>query len=198
MIIDISSYNGRINFEEMAKTENIERIILRGTTKNGQLDTRFMENVNGICLHLKGTEPIDVYKFSYARNYGDAAAECYNLIYTLRHKGVFNIIDTIWLDLEDFDGRSHTSAECGVIISAYDTICRMHGVKFGIYCNYNYVKNILPKWAASWPLWMARYNASMGDTGDFKPIMWQYTSKGTCAGITGNVDISKYTKGADI
>lgn len=198
MIIDISSYNGRIDFEQMAKGENIERIILRGTTKNGQLDVRFMENINGICQHLDGKMPVDVYKFSYARNYGDAAAECYNLIATLKQKGVFNIINMIWLDLEDFDGRAHTTNECGLIISAYDTICRMFGVKFGIYCNYNYLKNILPKWTAAWPIWLARYNSQMGNVGDFNVVMWQYTSSGSCAGITGAVDISKYVKGGDI
>lgn len=192
MIIDISSYNGKIDFTAMAASENIERVIMRGTTKNGELDTRLIENINGACANLSNDVPIDVYKFSYARNNADATVEAYNLIASLKLHGLFSIIDTIWLDLEDFDGRSHTTKEAAEIIAAYASVCALFGAKFGIYCNYNYLKHILPKWAKIYKIWLARWGtATIGDTFDFDVILWQYTSKGTCAGIKGDVDLSK-------
>lgn len=198
MIIDISSYNGKIDWSTVAAKENIERVIHRGTTKNGQLDGRLIENINGIAsaYHDKKYPGFDVYKFSYARTYAEAAVEAYNLIGMLKIAGAFGLIDKIWLDLEEFDNRSHTTKECAEIIAAYDSVCKFYGVRFGIYCSYNYVRNILPKWAQIFDIWMAKWSASMGQLGDFKSSVqfWQYTSEGKVEGIVGNVDISKAVK----
>lgn len=194
MIIDISSYNGKIDFGAMAQSETIESVILRGTTKNGNLDTRFMENINGILQELNDDVLIDVYKFSYARNYGDACVECTQLIETLKTRGVLKFINNIWLDIEPYDNREHTTIECSQIIAAYANICRLFGVNFGIYCNYSYLKNIVPKWAQNYKIWLARWGGSMGNCDPFNVEIWQYTNKGKCAGITGDVDLSRSVK----
>lgn len=195
MIIDISSYNGKIDWPTVAAKENIERVIHRGTTKNGQLDGRLIENINGIATAYHDTKypEVDIYKFSYARTYTEAAVEACNLIAMLKIAGIFGVINKIWLDLEEFDGRSHTTKECAEIIAAYDTVCKSYGVKFGIYCSYNYVKNILPKWTQIFDIWMAKWSNSIGMLGDFKNSvqLWQYTNEGKVEGIIGNVDISR-------
>lgn len=196
MIIDISSYNGKIDFNKMMREEPPERIIMRGTVKSGELDTRLIENINGYvqaCTNYNQKNiPLDIYKFSYARSHAGACVELYNLISKLKSKGIFMLVNTIWLDLEDFDGRAHTTMECAEIIAAYAQICHQIAVKFGVYCNYNYLTRIIPKWANMFDFWVARYNKELGDIGDFHVIMWQYTSTGTVAGITGNVDVSRY------
>lgn len=194
MIIDISSYNGKIDFAEMAQNEEIERVILRGTTKNGNLDTRFIENMNGVLTELNDNVAIDVYKFSYARNYGDAVVEIIGLLENLKTRGVLKMINNIWLDIEPFDNREHTTGECSYIIAAYLEICRLYGVGFGIYCNYSYLKNIIPKWAQNCKIWLARWSGSMGKCEPWSVVMWQYTNKGKCAGITGDVDLSRCVK----
>lgn len=196
MIIDISSYNGKIDWPTVAAKENIERVIHRGTTKNGQLDGRLIENINGIASAYHDTKypPIDVYKFSYARTYAEAIVEAYNLVSKLQRAGAAGLINTIWLDLEEFDGRAHTTKECAEIIAAYDmTIRRRFVLDFGIYCSYNYVKNILPDWTQAFDIWMAKWSGSIGVLGDFKNSvqLWQYTNEGKVEGITGNVDISR-------
>ena len=194
MIIDISSYNGKIDFAAMAQNEEIERVILRGTTKNGNLDTRFIENMNGILTELNDNVAIDVYKFSYARNHADAVVEIIGLLENLKTHGVLKMINNVWLDIEPFDNREHTTGECSAIIAAYATICRIYGVEFGIYCNYSYLKNIVPKWAQNCKIWLARWSGSMGKCEPFNVVMWQYTNKGQCAGITGDVDLSRCVK----
>ena len=191
MIIDISSYNGKIDFAKMAQDENIERVILRGTTKNGNLDTRFIEHLNGICKELPDNVQIDIYKFSYARNYADACVECMQLLETLKTHGAFSLFHTLWLDIEPFDNREHTTFEVANIIAAYAQICRLFGVDFGVYCNYSYLKNIVPKWAQNFKIWLARWGGSMGNCDPFNVEIWQYTNKGKCAGITGDVDLSR-------
>ena len=189
MIIDISSYNGKIDFQEMYNKESIERIIMRSTTKNNKLDTRLIQNVNGAIA--AGIKNIDFYKFSYARNYGDAAHECTVLIARLRAAGIINFFDTMWLDLEDFDGRSYTMSECSQVIAGYKNVLDAAAIPLGIYCNYNYAKNILPDWAQVFPLWLARWSRQTGDVSPFKIVYWQYTNSGKCSGIVGDVDLSK-------
>lgn len=192
MVIDISSCNGSIDFEKLNAGAHIERVILRGTTRNGNIDTRFIENLNGALKLLPDDCIIDAYKFSYARSYANAALECTQLLETFRGAGAFNFIEHLWLDLEAFEGKSHTTQECAEIIAAYNNICNVYGMRLGIYCNYSYVKNIIPKWAATLPLWLARWTSGeMGDVSPFKPVLWQYTSKGHLDGISGNVDLSR-------
>ena len=191
MIIDISSYNGKIDFKEMAAKENIERVILRSTTKNGELDVRFMENLNGILTELDTDAIIDVYKFSYARTMAEAITEAVQLIATLKYKGVYKFINKIWLDLEKWSDRDYTFKEAGEVIAGYACVCMTMGANLGIYCNYNYLTCIIPKWAQIFPIWLARWSNSMGKVEPFNVEMWQYTNKGQCAGIKGDVDISR-------
>lgn len=192
MVIDISSYNGAINFEKLNAGAHIERVILRGTTRNGNIDTRFIENLNGALKLLPDDCIIDAYKFSYARSYANAALECAQLLETLNGAGALPFIEHVWLDLEPFDDKSHTTQECAEIIAAYSNVCKVYSTPLGIYCNYSYAKNVLPKWAQTFPLWLARWTSGeMGDVSPFKPVLWQYTSKGHLDGISGNVDLSK-------
>lgn len=195
MIIDISSYNGKIEWPTVAAKENIERVIHRGTTKNGQLDGRLIENINGIAKAYFYTRypTTDIYKFSYARTYDHAIVEAINLIKQLRIHRVFGTISTIWLDLEEFDGRAHTTSECAYIIAAYEQICALNNVHFGIYCSYNYVKNILPKWAQINDIWMAKWSSNIGHLDEFKSAVkfWQYDNKGRIEGIVGDVDLTR-------
>ena len=53
MVLDLSSYNGKVDFEKVNKAANIERVILRGTTRNGNIDTRFIEHT--YCQVFDGT-----------------------------------------------------------------------------------------------------------------------------------------------
>ena len=196
MIIDISSYNGKIDFKELAANENIERVILRSTTKDGELDTRYIENINGILQELPTETEIDVYKFSYARNFADAYVEAINLIQKIKFSGTFSFIGLgrIWLDLEKWDDRDYTYKEAGEVIAAYSAVCANFHIPFGIYCSYNYLTCIIPKWAQLFPIWLARWSSKMGNCEPFNVEIWQYTNKGKCAGIKGDVDLSKGVK----
>lgn len=194
MIIDISSYNGKIDFEEMSKEEKIEAVILRATTKNGELDTRFIENINGIMKCLPSGVPIECYKFSYARDFANATVEALNLIGKLKLSGTLAFIERIWLDLEKWGDRDYTQDEAAEVIAAYSGVCHEYSIPFGIYCNYDYLKRIIPRWAAIFNIWLARWSHSMGEVEPFKILYWQYDNSGRCAGIKGNVDLSRAVK----
>lgn len=193
LILDISSYNGVIDWQEVFAKNDISKVVLRSTTKNGNLDTRFIQNLNGI-LENSGSCVIDAYKFSYAKNYGQASVEAKRILRTLAENGCVNFVSRIWQDIEDVGGQEWTTAQCEEVISAYeDVFDRYSDISLGIYANYHYVKNILPKWFVK-SVWLARWTSaeSFGDISPFKAAMWQYTNKGKVAGIPTAVDLSRY------
>lgn len=193
MYIDISSNQGEINWQEVKTVEGINGIILRATTKNNKLDVRTIENYNGILHNMSDIDDISVYKFSYARDYIGARVECRKCLDELSKHGVH--FDYLYLDLEGFGGRDYTTEEANAVIVGY--MDEMHqgnifiASKLRLYFNYNYLKNIIDPIWRQFPIWLARYNATMGDTFGANIVLWQYTSTGQIAGINGNVDISK-------
>ena len=186
-IIDVSAYQGAIDWTQAA--QEIGGAILRTTTQNGKLDTRFMENLNGALQNSVGT--IDGYKFAYTREYIPAYVEARRTLDLLDSHGALSFLRYFFLDLEAWDGRDYTKQEADAVIKGYRDACQDFGVKFGLYFNWNYAKNIVDNYWHYLPLWIARYNSSLGDVSPWSPILWQYTSTGTIAGIKGNVDISK-------
>lgn len=191
MILDIATYQGVIDWKTVFEKNELDGIILRSTVKSGALDSRFMENYNGILQNCNQSIFLDVYKFSYALTFEDAIIEVNECIGTLKNKGIH--FDRLWLDLENIGNSQHTSKQASAVISAYLAAGLINGVNIGLYANYNYLRNVIPKAYANskLPIWAARYNTTMGDVSPFKPIYWQYTSKGRIEGINTDVDISK-------
>ena len=194
MYLDISSNQGVIDWQAVKTNEGINGVILRATTKNNLLDVRTIQNYNGILHNMSDIDEISVYKFSYARDYVGARVECRKCLDELKGHGVH--FDFFYLDLEGFGGRDYTREESNAVILGYMDELRFNGdfSKFRLYFNYNYLKNIIdPIWRQI-PLWLARYNATMGDTFGANVVLWQYTSAGHVNGINGNVDISREVK----
>ena len=195
MYLDVSSCQGKINWNEVAKHGNINGVILRATTQNNKLDSRTIENYNGILQNMSDIDEISVYKFTYARTYPAARIECKQCLAELSIHGIKP--DYIYLDIEKHSGRDYTREESDVVILAYiDEIKAFYGdsSKFRLYFNYNYLKNIIsPFWwqELRYPVWLARYNKTIGDTFGANVVLWQYTSAGRINGITTNVDLSK-------
>ena len=187
-IIDVSAYQGAINWEQTSKEVN--GVILRTTTQNGNMDARFMENLNG-ALH-NSLMTIDGYKFAYTRDYIPAYVEACKTLDLLDSHGVLPFLRYFFVDIETWGGRDYTKEEANAVIKGYKDACEDFEIKLGLYFNWNYAKNIIDNYWRYLPLWIARYNSSLGDVSPWRPILWQYTDKGTIAGINGNVDISKY------
>lgn len=192
MIIDVSSNQGAIDWQKVAATGEVDGVILRATTKNGNLDVRTMENFNGIFKYLPDVKEISTYKFSYARTFEDASIEAFKLLQTLKDASILKYLDRVYLDLEGFSGRDYTTTEASAVIIAYLQTFDHFGIadKFALYFNYNYLKNIIdPMWRTI-PIWLARYNSVMGDVFGANVRLWQYTSTGRIDGISTNVDKS--------
>ena len=200
MILDVSKWQGVIDWKKVFKSgENIDGVIIRAGTGDGGLDPQFKNNLDGVTMHAPFDVPgkrqllLDIYKFSYARKYGDAFLECADLIEKVRTVCFPDMFGHLWLDLEKWGDRDYTTSETNDVIKGYLDATKANNMKLGLYCNYNYIKNIIdPRWSSGLPLWVARYNSQLGDVSPWKPYLWQYTSEGHVPGISGNVDCSRF------
>lgn len=193
MYIDVSSNQNKIDWKKLAENNRglINGVILRATTQNNKLDIRTKENYEAILHNMSDVDEISVYKFSYARDYIGARVECMKCLQELNTHGVR--FDFFYLDLEGFGGRDYTREEANAVICGYIDVLESIGdsSKFRLYFNYNYLKNIVdPIWRQI-PIWLARYNDTMGDTFGANVVLWQYTSKGRIDGIKTDVDLSR-------
>ena len=187
--VDVSSYQQNISWEKVAKTD-IKFAILRGTTKNGELDTKFEQNYRGAKAYGISTE---VYHFSYALTTDKAISDAKNLIKKLNGKNL-----VIWLDLEWTEQGKLGKDKVTEIATAFINTCKSLGYECNIYSNLDWYKNYyhadkLKELGCKF--WIARYGTNDGFLQNkYKPnvgeYIWQYTSKGTVSGISGDVNMN--------
>lgn len=185
--IDISYYQGNINYEKVA--QNVDFIILReGYRKT--IDTAFLRYAKG--LRAAGAKIPGVYHFIYAMTVADAKLEAQSCIANVQKAGL-PMTTRIWADME-YD--SITKAKnAGVIITAemanditvaFCETIKAAGYPTGIYTNNDWIKNWYTKETISkYPLWLADYTGAP----DHECLYQQYTSDGYVDGISGSVDM---------
>ncbi|WP_342759369.1 GH25 family lysozyme [Kineothrix sedimenti] len=189
--IDVSSYQGVINWTQV-KNSGIALAILRGVTKNGNMDTTFETNYrNAISA---GVNIIGVYHFSYSLDEATAKKDAENMISKLNGKNIEIYLDLEWAT-QGVLGKSKVTS----IAKTYVNTCKSLGYTCHIYSNLDWYKN---KYNASelsalgCRFWIARYSSSDDGTvkESLKPnigeYIWQYSSKGKVSGINGNVDMN--------
>ena len=205
--IDVSEHNGTIDWQSV-KDAGIDFAILRvgfaGDTNGGRLDNYFKRNVSE-CERLG--IPYGVYLYSYARNEDDAQAEARLMLSALKgHSPTL----PVYYDLEEQKTNADGSPmwtpfnDPSKLASIAKTFCGQiaaAGYKPGIYANVNWFKNYLtdPCFLSSgWSIWTAqywyggRYDECLDLTPDApaKYDCWQYSSRGSVPGVSGDVDVN--------
>ena len=205
--IDVSEHNGTIDWQSV-KDAGIDFAILRvgfaGDTNGGRLDNYFKRNVSE-CERLG--IPYGVYLYSYARNEDEAQAEARLMLSALKgHSPTL----PVYYDLEEQKTNADGSPKWtpfndpSKLASIAKTFCGQiaaAGYKPGIYANVNWFKNYLtdPCFLSSgWSIWTAqywyggRYDECLGLTPDApaKYDCWQYSSRGSVPGVSGDVDVN--------
>ena len=180
-ILDISAHNGVIDWNSVAHSD-VYGVILRVAASAQYRDSRLKENVAG-CK--KYGIPYGIYIYSYAENYTEGQAYA-NFTNALINEFSMNPTLGIFLDLESnnytqFMGPIHYEA---VVKGFYSVIPNAELYTYTNYAdtalNSAYLRNRIT--------WIADYRGYVGYTGSYR--MWQYTSKGSCPGVSGNVDRS--------
>ena len=190
-VIDVSYYQGIIDWDRFLNESDCYGVILRLGYYN-TLDTTFERNINELKrLNI----PYGIYLFSYAKNYNDAVIES-NFVNEMISRYDIKPELGIYYDIEDWTTKKSSSNN--ITKSMYDTIIKTFVNSVSNYTNNSYkVKLYSGRWYAmnrlnneskSFVDWVAEYNSTCKYDSFYS--MWQFTSKGSVAGIEGDVDIS--------
>ena len=207
--IDVSVYQGNINWEQVSKS-GIDFAILRlgyGDNFTSQDDKQFINYVNGVSQY---GIPYGVYLYSYATaihgtvdlntDSKSSDSEAYHALRVLNSLNPWqkeNLKLPVYIDMEDnstlFTGKPVLTG----IASNFCNILSQNGYKCGIYANKNWLNNYLDSGylASKYDIWLAHYIDSTDYNGVYQ--IWQYTSTGSLAGIPSqfvdmNISYKKY------
>lgn len=181
--IDVSTWQKKVDWQK-AKDAGVKFAILRcgyGMDLADQDDEYFARNV-AECERLR--IPYGVYLYSYADTLDKARSEAQHTIRLL--KGLKPEYP-VYLDLEDAKvaavGAKQILAQSKVWVDALEAA----GYWAGIYANLHWWNTYLTDaWYDTKARWVAQYYKVCED--ERQHGIWQYTSKGTVPGISGNAD----------
>lgn len=180
--IDISHHQGNIDFNTLKG--NIDFAMVRTSYGAFYEDRNYKQNISG--LESIGV-PYGLYHFSYATDVAGAKKEAEGFINLIKnYKPLYPVV----IDIESSDRTADVRGDTLVDIAS--TFCKMvedAGYYAMIYANLDYLNNKLnsselnkyDKWLAQWSS-KPTYNKEFG--------IWQYSSKGSVPGISGNVDLN--------
>lgn len=181
--IDVSKYQGSINWAAVAQSGVSFAFIKVGSTNKG-LDPYFAANVKG--AQAAGIRT-GVYIYSYATTVQAAATEASLVLkwidgYNINYPIAFDMEDACQKGLDPNTATAICNTFCGVIAAA--------GYTPVVYTYSNYYKNHITS-ALAYDKWIAQYSDHC-DTAGW--AIWQYSSSGAVAGISGRVDMDVAVK----
>ncbi len=189
MGIDVSKWNGNIDWNAV-KNSGVSYVIIRcgyrGSTTGALIeDPKFKSNIQGA---LNAGLKVGVYFFSQAVNEVEAVEEASMTIGLIKK---YNISYPVFLDVEPSGGRAD-GIDRGTrtqVIKAYCETIRNSGYTAGVYANKTWLESYInTSELGNYKIWLAQYNTAPTYGGRYD--MWQYSSKGSVAGISGHTDMN--------
>ena len=186
--IDVSSHQGYPDWG-MVVESGVQFAIIRIANSAGK-DPTFEHNYKGA-----GKTGISrgVYRYCYALTVAEAEKEAKEVLNILAGR---KLEMGVWLDLERDRLRALGEYAVRKIADAWIAVIRDGGYDCNVYCNLDWYKNVCGGLGAKY--WIARYAAKDDGTvpESLRPnvgeVGWQYSSKGSVPGITGNVDLDQW------
>ena len=192
--IDSSAWQGNIDWDQVKNC--IEAIIIRAGYGKNNIDQKWVPNVEAV---RDSSLDVGAYWFSYAYTADMAYMEgCYAANAVKNKFGDRQI--PIAFDLE-YDSVAYAAkkgvkigrAEATLFAIRFLTAVKEFGYRPMLYTNIDYIRNYfdLGVIRAAIPdllLWVACWGS---EPKDYNMAVWQYSSKGSVAGIIGNVDMDE-------
>lgn len=201
LVIDVSAYNGDINWNAV-KASGINDVIIRvgyrgwGTGKIVK-DKRFDQNVSG--AKAAGLN-VGAYFVTQAINTQEAVEEASFIISEARRWGL-NLplaIDVEWAGSGSEQGRGNylSVGERTAVINAFCETVTGSGFTSMVYASKSWFTSYInaPAIVSYAQIWVAQYANIDATTYGGRYNMWQFRSDGAVNGISGSVDISAYIR----
>ncbi len=186
--IDVSHYQGRVNWNEVANDRRVTFVILKATEGNNFVDNTYQYNFNE-CKRLG----IPVGSYHFYRANVDAEAQFQNMMRNInpQRQDILPVID-----VELTNGVSPA-----LFINRLEILCDLVTKAYGqrpiIYTGRNFYSKYFnnPHWR-QFKFWIAAYTSIQPELPEYREyIMWQYTDKSRVNGIRGDVDMSVFVLG---
>lgn len=184
--IDVSKWQGSIDWAQASTAVSfaIVRAGFRGTSGNIAEDPYADRNLTN--AKANGVK-VGIYFYSRAMNEVQAVEEASLAIAIANRNGGLSL--PIYIDMEDSCQLALSQAERDNIVRAFCTTVQNSGYSAGVYANKYWLTNYLtPSSYGGYSIWCAQYNTECTYTGRYD--IWQYSSKGSIPGISGNVDMN--------
>lgn len=178
MLIDISKWNGDINFSKV-KASGVDGVIIRATVGQTGIDTKFYTNIDKA---LASGLNVGVYCYSKATSADGAKAEANHTLLVLKNY-VGKLYYPVFIDSE----QNNTANYAKTTVQAFvDTINADGRFKAGVYCSSSWFKTYIKSVSGNYTKWIAQWSSTQPSCD-----IWQYSSKGKVNGISGDVDLDK-------
>lgn len=186
--IDISEWQGNINFKEVKKA-GIDVVYIRAGQGFSYKDSMFERNYEEA---KKNGFKIGVYHYVTARSVGDAKLQAKFFVSLISNK---KIDCKLAMDFETF-GNLDNSEINEVALAYLKELEELSKKEVIVYSNTFSAKYKFNSKVAQYPLWVAQYGVNKPqDNGKWKNWEgFQYSSTGKVSGIKGNVDLDKFTQ----
>lgn len=193
MIVDISYFNTITDWQQVK--DNVDAVIIRlgyrgyGSAGNIVCDKKY-KAFRAACEKYK--IPFSLYFFPASITDAEAEAEADFIISAC--KGMTFVLP-VFLDSElaEASGKGRadrlTRAERTRLLKIIADKCQAAGIPMGIYASASWLSHQLDMTRLPYSVWCAQYASACTYKGDY--MLWQYTSKASCPGISGKVDASR-------
>ncbi len=185
--IDVSKWQGKIDWEKV-KESGVEFAIIRlGTQKDvgkdSRLDPYFEENIEKA---KQAGIPVGVYYFSYASSVSEAKTQAKWVVEQLKDRSLELPIAFDWETFSIFNDLNISIYNLNEIAEAFIKEVEKEGYDGILYSSKNYLENMWTYHEEE--VWLAHYTDQTNYEGDY--AMWQLSNTGLVPGIEGYVDIN--------
>lgn len=187
--IDVSEWQGEINFEQVANS-GTQIVYIKSSEGTNYIDPYFETNYQKA---KQNNLKIGVYHYVIARNTEEAEQEAKFFSAVISGK---EIDCRLAIDFESF-GELNVQQINEITITFLRKTQQLTGKEMVVYSNTNDARNIFSQELANqYPLWVAEYGVEEpGYNGKWNQwIGYQYTDRGIINGINGYVDKDQFTK----
>ena len=182
IVLDISRYQGEIDFEQLASSSQVRYIFAKATEGSNYIDPQFYRNV--AAARDAGIK-IGAYHFFTEKS--SAKAQAIHFLNTIQQLDL-DLIPVIDIEL-NFSSVSQLVDSLYVMVHCIEDA---YQVKPMIYTSESFFKHFLQNHFEDYPLWVARYNKLAPSNLGTEYILWQFSEMGNISGIDHPVDVSQF------
>ena len=185
--IDVSKWNGDIDWEQVKKTGRAQFAMIRASYGYEDTDYKLEENVRGCEAY---NIPYGFYHYTYAKNVSEARKEA---AYFLNVISPYSPSYPIVLDIEEDFYKQMDRQEVTDIITTFMEACEEAGYYTMVYSFAKFFEaEVYMDQLMDYDIWVACWGDSskLDENYSYHYGMWQYSETGTMAGIPEDVDLN--------